>query len=227
MKIWVGTCHKKFRPIKILQYFVVSVFFLTFAAIIVLMILNRKMEIDRETILLMSKGDKKAYETMFRRFYPKVHRFVAMLLKNKDDADDVCQLIFLKIWNKREKFTDIRDFDSYLFILTKYTVINYISSRHVMPIDIHSLPELCSNESSPFDNVVVKDTQLLVDMVVENMPQQRQMIYRMSREQHLKNEEIAQRLGVQKKTVENHLNLALKEIKKALYFVFLLPQLWV
>lgn len=227
MKIWVGTCHKKFRPIKILQYFVVSVFFLTFAAIIVLMILNRKMEIDRETILLMSKGDKKAYETMFRRFYPKVHRFVAMLLKNKDDADDVCQLIFLKIWNKREKFTDIRDFDSYLFILTKYTVINYISSRHVMPIDIHSLPELCSNESSPFDDVVVKDTQLLVDMVVENMPQQRQMIYRMSREQHLKNEEIAQRLGVQKKTVENHLNLALKEIKKALYFVFLLPQLWV
>lgn len=226
MRIWVGTCHKKFRPIKILQYFVVSVFFLTFAAIIVLMILNRKMEIDRETILLMSKGDKKAYETMFRRFYPKVHRFVAMLLKNKDDADDVCQLIFLKIWNKREKFTDIRDFDSYLFILTKYTVINYISSRHVMPIDIHSLPELCSNESSPFDDVVVKDTQLLVDMVVENMPQQRQMIYRMSREQHLKNEEIAQRLGVQKKTVENHLNLALKEIKKALYFVFLLTQLW-
>ena len=62
------------------------------------------MEIEKETILLMSKGDKKAYETMFRRFYPKVHRFVAMLLKNEDDADDVSQLIFLKVWNKREKF---------------------------------------------------------------------------------------------------------------------------
>lgn len=184
------------------------------------------MEIDRETILLMSKGDKKAYETMFRRFYPKVHRFAAMLLKDKDDADDVCQLIFLKIWNKREKFTDVRDFDSYLFILTKYTVINYISSRHVMPIDIDSLPDRYSNESSPFDDVVAKDTQLLIDMVVENMPQQRQMIYRMSREQHLKNEEIALQLGIQKKTVENHLNLALKEIKKAVYFVFLLTQLW-
>jgi hypothetical protein len=72
------------------------------------------MEIEKETILLMSKGDKKAYETMFRRFYPKVHRFVAMLLKNEDDADDVSQLIFLKVWNKREKFADIQDFDSYL-----------------------------------------------------------------------------------------------------------------
>ena len=58
-------------------------------------------------LLLMSKGDKKAYETMFRRFYPKVHRFVAMLLKNEDDADDVSQLIFLKVWNKREKFADL------------------------------------------------------------------------------------------------------------------------
>lgn len=72
------------------------------------------MEIEKETILLMSKGDKKAYETMFRRFYPKVHRFVAMLLKNEDDADDVSQLIFLKVWNKREKFADIQNFDSYL-----------------------------------------------------------------------------------------------------------------
>lgn len=219
--------HKTSRSIKIPLRLCRFSFFLTFAAIIALMILNCKMEIDRETILLMSKGDKKAYETMFHRFYPKVHRFVAMLLKNRDDADDVCQLIFLKIWNKREKFTDIRDFDSYLFILTKNTVINYISSRHVMPIDIDSLPDRYCNEFSPFEDVVAKDTQLLIDMVVENMPQQRQMIYRMSREQNLKNEEIALRLGIQKKTVENHLNLALKEIKRALCFIFLLSQLWV
>ena len=87
------------------------------------------MEIEKEVILSMSRGDKKAYETMFRRFYPKVHRFVAMLLKNEDDADDVCQLIFLKVWHKREKFADIKDFDSYLFILAKYTVINYNVNR--------------------------------------------------------------------------------------------------
>ena len=146
---------------------------------------------------------------MFHRFYPKVHRFVAMLLKNRDDADDVCQLIFLKIWNKREKFTDIRDFDSYLFILTKNTVINYISSRHVMPIDIDSLPDRYCNEFSPFEDVVAKDTQLLIDMVVENMPQQRQMIYRMSREQNLKNEEIALRLGI---LLPLHLETSLNEL---------------
>ena len=111
--------------------------------------------------------------------------------------------------------------------VAKYTVINYISSKHIIPIDIDSLSDSFSNASSPLDDVVAKDTQLLIDMVVENMPQQRQMIYRMSREQHLKNDEIAQRLGLQKKTVENHLNLALKEIKKAVYLMILLPWYWV
>ena len=187
----------------------------------------KKMEIDKEVILQMSQGDQQAYEQVFRRFYPKVHRFVSMLLKNEDDADDVCQMIFLKVWNKREKFTGIADFDSYLFILAKYTVINFISTKHIIPIDIDSIPDPYANAASPHDDVVAKDTQLLIDMVVENMPQQRQAIYRMSREEHLKNDEIALRLGIQKKTVENHLNLALKEIKKALYLMIFLPMHWV
>ena len=187
----------------------------------------KKMEIDKEVILQMSQGDQQAYEQVFRRFYPKVHRFVSMLLKNEDDADDVCQMIFLKVWSKREKFTGIADFDSYLFILAKYTVINFISTKHIIPIDIDSIPDPYANAASPHEDVVAKDTQLLIDMVVENMPQQRQTIYRMSREEHLKNDEIALRLGIQKKTVENHLNLALKEIKKALYLMIFLPMHWV
>ncbi len=185
------------------------------------------MEIEKKIIMQMSQGDEGAFGIVFRKFYPKVHRFVSMLLKNTDDADDVCQIIFEKVWRKREKFADIKDFDSYLFILAKYTVINYISTKRIIPIDIDSLPDQYVGGGSPHDDVVAKDTQLMIDMVVENMPQQRQMIYRMSREQHLKNEEIAQCLGIQKKTVENHLNLALKEIKKALYLMILLPWHWV
>jgi len=216
--IFLFSC--KFHTKKLADSFIYAIF-----AFIIFVI--KKMEIEKEVILQMSQGDQKAFGTMFRRFYPKVHRFVAMLLKKQDDTDDVCQLIFEKVWRKREKFADIKDFDSYLFILAKYTVINYISTKHIVPIDIENLPDQYADVSSPHDYVVAKDTQLLIDMVVENMPQQRQTIYRMSREQHLKNEEIAQRLGIQKKTVENHLNLALKEIKKAIYLMFLLHLHWV
>ena len=71
------------------------------------------MGVEKEIILRMSQGEEKAFSIVFRSFYPKVHRFVSMILKNTDDADDVCQLIFEKVWIKREKFVAIKDFDSY------------------------------------------------------------------------------------------------------------------
>lgn len=69
---------------------------------------------------------------------------------------------------------------------------------------------------SPLDDLVAKDMQLLIDMVVEGMPSQRKIIYKLSREEGLSNAEIAEKLQISKKTVENHLTLALRELRKAL-----------
>lgn len=69
---------------------------------------------------------------------------------------------------------------------------------------------------SPLDDLVAKDMQLLIDMVVEGMPSQRKMIYKLSREEGLSNAEIAEKLQISKKTVENHLTLALRELRNAL-----------
>lgn len=181
---------------------------------------------NKEILKSVAAGDKSAFDILFKQFYAKVHRFVFMLLKNNDDADDVSQMIFTKLWMKRERLASVNDFDSYLFVLSKYTTINFISASKVIPIDVDTLPDVVQ-KSTPHDDVVAKDMQLLIDMVVENMPTQRQTIYRMSREQHMKNEDIANKLGLQKKTVENHLNLALKEIKKAIYIAILLSPHWV
>lgn len=64
-------------------------------------------------------------------------------------------------------------------------------------------------------------------MVVSEMPEQRQRIYRMNREQGLSNEEIADRLGISKRSVENQVSLALKEIREAIaaYLIFWLCML--
>ena len=70
---------------------------------------------------------------------------------------------------------------------------------------------------SPLEDLVAKDLTLLIDMVVENMPPQRRLIYKLSREAGLSNGEIAERLQLAKKTVENHLNLALKELRNAVF----------
>lgn len=110
--------------------------------------------------------------------------------------------------------------------MTKHTVLNFIASRKVT-IDIDCIGERCASGTSPQEQIEASDMKLLIDMIVQNMPPQRQTIYRMSREEGLTNDEIAEKLGLQKKTVENHLNLALGDIRKMLKILILLLLNWV
>ena len=66
------------------------------------------------------------------------------------------------------------------------------------------------------EDLYVKDLEILIALVVDTMPPQRKKIFEMSRYENIDNDEIAAILNISKKTVENHLNLALKEIKKAI-----------
>ena len=87
-----------------------------------------------------------------------------------------------------------------------------------MQSEIQTVGGVCeiSDEYTPYDKLIAKDLQLLIDMVVNEMPPKRKMIYKLSRIEGLSNEQIAEKLGIQKKTVENHLNIALNELRDAL-----------
>ena len=161
-------------------------------------------------------GDHEAFHVVFKMMYAKVHAFALGFLKNESDADEIVQIVFIKLWMNREKLADVKNLDSYLYTITKNTVLNHLASRKNLDIDISGIKYLRAFGASPSEQVEADDLKLLIDMVVENMPPQRQKIFRMSREEGLANEEIAQKTGLQKKTVENHLNLALGDIRKVL-----------
>lgn len=96
------------------------------------------------------------------------------------------------------------------------TIPNYITTKKLSRFTSEdNVPEI-SDEYTPYDKLIAKDLQLLIDMVVNEMPPKRKMIYKLSRIEGLSNEQIAEKLGIQKKTVENHLNIALNELRDAL-----------
>lgn len=170
------------------------------------------MDNEKEILLGLSEGNEDAFRYIFRKYYSKVRAFAYGFLKNSDEADEIAQMIFIKIWEKKDSFACVDHFDSYLFTLSKYTIFNYIEARHSIPVDIDDIHEI-SDTVTPYDEIVAGDLKLLIDMVVDDMPSQRRQIFKLSRYEGLTNDEIALRLGIQKKTVENHLNLALKELR--------------
>ena len=83
------------------------------------------------------------------------------------------------------------------------------------------LQDACQAESEE-EALFVRELQSIINRTVERMSPQRSKIYRMSREEGLSNDEIAKRLDISKRTVENHLTAALAILRKVLYLFFLL-----
>ena len=83
------------------------------------------------------------------------------------------------------------------------------------------LQDACQAESEE-ETLFVRELQSIINRTVERMSPQRSKIYRMSREEGLSNDEIAKRLDISKRTVENHLTAALAILRKVLYLFFLL-----
>lgn len=164
-------------------------------------------------------GDENAFKAIFLNYFPRVKGFIAHLIKNEAVAEDLSQEIFVNLWELRESLPQIRSFDAYLYRMAKNAVLNHVkrNSYHERYISHEILKQ---EEFTIEEEVFAKEIELLVELTVSKMPEQRKRIYTMSRLEGLKNEEIAEKLNITKKTVENHLNAALKDIRKSiLYFL--------
>lgn len=171
--------------------------------------------VEKNIVEEFARGSHTAFRQLFKIYYPRIHTFIFGFIKDPDEAEDLAQNVFIRLWDKREIFLQVHHFDSYLFKLAKHTIFNYIAAKNLFPTTNDNLPDFQENDT-PYETLIAKDLQLLIDMVVDNMPPQRKLIYQLSRINGLSNEQIATKLHLQKKTVENHLNLALRELKNTI-----------
>ena len=184
------------------------------------------MVISQDIIEELTEGNQEAFRMVFKAAYPQVRAFSKGFTKNDADADDIAQQVFIKLWTKRAILANVRNFETYLYTITKNTVLNHMASQKAFMVDISDVRNLSTENTPPLEQIEASDLQLLIDMTVENMPPQRQAVYKLSRVEGLSNDQIAEKLGLQKKTVENHLNLALGEIRKVLKMFILLLLAW-
>lgn len=167
---------------------------------------------DAKNILSdIAAGDTEAFKTLFEMFYPKVKVFLVKLLKDDKASEDIAQDIFVKLWSMGPSLPEISSFNAYLYRMTKNAAINYLRDRKPS-VDISELLIMCDGDIE--QEYYRKEKELLIRLAVEQMPSQRKRIFTMSRYQGMTNDEIAKSLGLSKHTVENHLTLALKELRE-------------
>lgn len=169
---------------------------------------------DAQYVQKLILGEHDAFKALFLRYFPKMKYFIAHFVKSDAIAEELAQDIFMKIWEHREKLSSVQSFDAYIYRMSKNISLNYLEHKYLEESYMENFRG--ETESTIEGELYAREIELLEQLTVNQMPPQRKTIYEMSRKKGMKNEEIATVLGISKKTVENHLNLALKEIRKTL-----------
>lgn len=171
--------------------------------------LNEKHNIEK-----IASGDHKAFQDLFMEYFPKMKYFIHHIVKSESVAEELSQDVFMRIWLNREILPNLRSLNAYIYKMARNAALNYLEHKYVEDTFLLNFKSASVEDLS--DELDARELEFLVQLTVERMPEQRRRIYMMNRMEHLKNDEIASLLSLSKKTVENHLNLALKEIRKVL-----------
>lgn len=165
----------------------------------------------------LQRGDLQSFDSVYRHYSQRLYGFAFSILKNHEDAKEIVQETFLRLWNSREKLKNDQSLKSYLFKISYNISIDLIRLRLKNEKYVEYLKVNFSDEAGDVENLAeYNELSETIQKIVAEFPEQRQRIFRMSREEGLSHAEIADQLGITAKTVENHINLALKTIRKSL-----------
>jgi RNA polymerase sigma-70 factor (family 1) len=159
-------------------------------------------------------GKEMAFTELFHRYKYKLYGYIFALTRSKEMAEDVVQDVFLKLWQKRETMAELNEFAPYLFRMAQNRAINGFQRMATEARALAALRQTTrTNAMDIEDQLVAKDLEQRLQDAVQKLPPQQQQVYRLSREDGLKHEEIAERLKIAPGTVKNHMIAALRTLR--------------
>lgn len=169
---------------------------------------------EKEILRLVARGDEAAFTRLFSRYSDWVYATALRLTESDELAQEIVQEVFLKVWLKRAELTAVERFPDWLFIVARnhsYTIVKRLIRRKAITRDFaRGIPPL-DNETDT--GILYRDYQSVLREAVDRLPTRQNEVYKLSREQGLKNDEIAGILGISPHTVKIHLREALHSIR--------------
>ncbi len=183
---------------------------------------NRQKEADRLDKLLqaVSQGDDAAWEELYKALFDSMHAFLTRIVRNKDDASDLAQEVFIYLWQHPEKIVPGKSIRSYLFTVARTQAFRLLRERVKLSgyISLEDGPTPDITDFAPDDILTAEETRLLIAVTTEAMSPQQKRAITLKIYEGLGNEDIAKEMGISVNTVRVHINNATREFRELLCF---------
>jgi len=177
-----------------------------------------RMEVN-DTVLIhrLQKRDEAVFEQVFKSNYKNLHAYAFSILKDEADAEEMVQSVFYKLWERSEHLSISGSITAYLYRAVHNESLNYLKhlsvrSKHRMYVS-HKTDDGSDEGTS---RVQTKELEDRIHQAMNELPEQCRTIFQMSRFEELRYREIAEKLHLSVKTVENQMGKALKFMRARL-----------
>ena len=162
-------------------------------------------------------GDKKVFEEIYHLYFVPLSYYCAAYTGTMEDAEEVVQSVFLKLWVKRNEIIIETSLKAYLYKAVQNEAINMLNHNKVKKKYESHIERLTKNTNENVQHKMEKEElERIIKRAMLRLPKKRRKIFEMSRFEGLKYTEIAERLSLSVKTVEAQMSKALKSLRKSL-----------
>jgi RNA polymerase sigma-70 factor (ECF subfamily) len=165
----------------------------------------------------LKEGNLELFNQFFTDYYVNLCRFAYTYVKDSDTAEEIVQEMFISIWEQRKNLSINSSVRSFLYTSVKNRALNYI--RNEKTRTKHE-DEFAREQASKVAHIVDfcgrEELTFIIDQAVNELPEQCRLIFELNRNQNLSYKEIAQKMEISTKTVENQMGIALKKLRAKL-----------
>ena len=163
-------------------------------------------------------GDTKSFEKAYQHYHTKLYFYAFKHLQSAFLSEETVQLTFIKLWENRQKLSENVELSMQVFRVAKSTMIDLLRKEHTSKKHL-LIPADDAHDLYVETDTTYKDELRRVNEIIEEMPQARKTVFKLSRFDDLSHKEIAEHLSISTKTVENQIGRALRHLKDKIGFL--------
>lgn len=154
------------------------------------------------------------FKQLLLPLYPRLQRVALRLLGNAEDAEDMVQEVYMKLWSKRDALPDVQDVEAYCVTLMKNMCIDRLRIAEADKADVDEVPTMLAATDDVEAQVERHDTVEQVKQIIETLPEHQQQVITLRDMEDCSFEEIAEQTGLTSVNVRMLLSRARKTIRE-------------